>query len=141
MVGSDVTIDVHTTEDVDIDSIRSAVRSGDQVDPALAESVRRAVDRTVRQIMEENDLSGFDLDVDVDLVDGRVPGAPRERVATRLDVDGEDELLAAVGDTLSPPQRARIADAVEGEALEFLDRHDLKEPTQIIVRVTPVQFR
>jgi len=76
VVGSDLTIDVHTTEDVDIGSIRGAVRSGDRVDPRLAEAVRRTVERTTQTLLQEKDISGADLDVRIELVDNRVPGAP-----------------------------------------------------------------
>jgi len=141
IVGSDVTVDVHTTENVDIDSVRGAVRSGDRVDPALADAIRQAIDRTVRRVLDEKGIKGASLDLEVRLVDDRVPGVPRERVLVRLDVEGDDEVLAAVDENLSPPERARLANAVEETVLNYLDDHDLRRPTQTIVRVTPVQFR
>jgi len=141
VVGTNVTIDVHSTEEVDIGSIRGAIRRRDRVDPALAESVRDVVRGTASRIFQSQGIDDVDVDLRIELVDQRVPGAPRERIVTRLDVEGSEDAVASVDDGLSPPARARIADAVEEEVLDYLFEYDIGAQSHVIVRVTPVQFR
>lgn len=141
IVGSNVTIDVHSTADVDIEALQGVVRQNDRLDPALAQHIQQAIEETVTQILREEDITAFDLTVDVRLVPDRVAGAPRERIEARLDLEGENEVIAAVDNELTMPERARLADAVEAAVLDELGEHGLAEPAHVTVSVTPVQFR
>jgi hypothetical protein len=141
VVGSTITIDLHVTEDADLDSLQALVRSNDRVHPDLAQAVRQAVETNAREPLEEADVGGYDLSVNVELVTGRLPGAPRERVRADLDVEGADAVVAAVDDAISAPQRADIADAVEASVLAYLAENGLSNGADLIVSVTPVQFR
>jgi len=141
IVGSNVTIDIHSTADVDIDTLQGTVRQNDRLDPALAQHIRQALEETVRQILRKENITAFDPTVDVSLVADRVAGAPRERIEARLDLEGEKEVIAAVDNELTMPERARIADAVEAAVLDDLGQHGLAEPAHVTVSVTPVQFR
>ena len=141
VVGSTITIDLHVTEDADLDSLQALVRHNERVHPELAQTVRQAVETNAQEPLEEADVGAYDLSVNVELVTGRLPGAPRERVTADLDVEGEDAVVAAVDDAISAPERADIADAVEASVLAYLAENGLSSGADLIVSVTPIQFR
>ena len=141
VVESTITVDFHITEDTDLDTVQAVVRENQRVSADLAQRLRRTVETNATDALEANDLEDYELSLDVDLVTGRLPGAPRERITAALDVDGESSVLAAVDEAISTPQRAEIADAVEAVVLGYLGEHDLAGGVEIIVSVTPIQFR
>jgi len=142
VVGSTILIDLHLTEDTDIETVRGAVRRNDS---AVSTDLAGRVERTVRDVLvdsiDSSDLGDYSVSVDVDLVTGRVPGAPRERVPVTLDFEGDKTVVAALDDAVTPPDRARLADALEETTLEFLQQHALREDVEVTVSVTPIQFR
>lgn len=141
VVGSTITVDLHVTEDADLDSLQALVRRSERVHPDLAQAVRQAVETNARESLEDAEIGEYDLSVDLELVTGRLPGAPRERVSIDLDVEGEDAVVAAVDDAISAPERADIADAVEANVLAYLGENGLSNGADLIVSVTPIQFR
>ncbi|PSQ61901.1 MAG: hypothetical protein BRD25_05655 [Bacteroidetes bacterium QH_1_61_8] len=141
VVGSRITIDLHVTEDADLESLQALVRQSERVHPDFARTVRRAVEENARGPLEEAGIDGYDLSVDIGLVTERQPGAPRERVAITLDLEGEDSVVAAVDDAIDAPERADIADAVEANVLSYLAENGLSDGAELIISVTPIQFR
>jgi len=141
VVGSTITIDLHVTEDSDLDSLHAVVRQNERVHPDLAQTIRRAIEAKSRSPLESASVGDYGLSVEVGLVTGRVPGAPRERITAELDVEGEDAVVAAVDDAVSAPQRAQIADTVEEEVLSYLGDNGLADVIEVIVSVTPIEFR
>ena len=141
LVGSTITVDLHITEDTDLDSVQAVVRQNERADPDLSQTIRRAVEQTTTRAMEAQEIEAYDLSLGVDLVKGRVPGAPRERLTVDLDVEGDKSVVAAVDEAVSAPERAKIADEVEAGVLGHLREHDLARAVDVIVSVTPIQFR
>lgn len=141
VVGSTISIDLHLTEDADLDSVRGATRKNQRVHPTVAERVRQTVQHQADQALEDGDVSGYTLSVNVEVEQDRVPGAPRERISASMDVEGEDSVVAAVDDAITPPDRARLADELEDEILAYLEEYDLAAVVDVIVSVTPIQFR
>jgi hypothetical protein len=141
VIGSTITIDLHVTEDSDLDSLHAVARRNERVHPDLAETIREAVEQKAKSPLESNSVGDYDLSVDVGLVTERVPGAPRERITTEVDVEGEDHVVAAVDDAVSAPQRAQIADSVEAEVVSYLGENGLSNGIDVIVSVTPIEFR
>lgn len=141
VVGSTITVDLHVTEDADLDSVHAVVRENERVHPELARIIREAVESKAQPPLEAQSVGGHDLSIEVGLVTGRVPGAPRERITAELDVEGESEVVAAVNDAITAPQRAHIADAVEAEVVSYLSGNGLANGVDVIVSVTPVEFR
>ena len=134
-------LDFHITEDGDVETVRGAVRQNERVAPDLASRIRETIEQNASEALSGHDLDGYSLSTDVDLVTGRVPGAPRERITITLDFEGEDSVVAAVDDAVSAPDRARIADELEATAEEYLQQHDLADGVEVTVSVTPIQFR
>lgn len=141
VVGSTISIDLHLTEDADLESVRGATRQSERVHPDVARRVQRIVETKAAEALDGEDLGDYSVSVDVDIVQERVPGAPRERVAVSLDFEGDDSVVAAVDDAVSPPDRAQIADALEADMVEYLEEYDLADAVEVIVSVTPIQFR
>ena len=134
-------LDFHVTEDGDVETVRGAVRKNERVDPDLANRIRESVEQNASDALSGHDLDGYSIAANVDLVTGRVPGAPRERITINLDFEGEDSVLAAVDDAVSAPDRARIADELEATAERYLEEHTLAEVVEVTVSITPIQFR
>jgi len=142
VVGSTILIDLHLTEDADIDTVRGAVRRNDtQVSTDLAGRIERTVREKVADALDAYDVEGYSVSVDVDLVTDRVPGAPRERIPVTLDFEGENAVVAAIDDAVTAPDRAQLATALEETTLAFLQLHDLRTAVEVTVSVTPIQFR
>jgi hypothetical protein len=142
VVGSTILIDLHLTEETDIDTVRSAVRrNGTHVSTDLAGRVERTIQEEMTDALESRDVGDYTVSVDVDLVTGRVPGAPRERITVTLDFEGENGVVAAIDDAVGAPDRAQLADALEETTLDFLQQHDLRDDVEVTVSVTPIQFR
>lgn len=141
VVGSTIAIDLHLTEDADLDSVQGATRDNERVHPTVAERVRHTVQQQADTALNGADLGSYTLTVDVSVEKDRVPGAPRERISVRMDVEGDDAVVAAVDDALTPPDRARMADALEEEMLAYLEEYNLAAVVDVIVSVTPIQFR
>jgi hypothetical protein len=141
VVGSTIMLDFHLTEDGDVETVRGAVRQNERVDPDLASRIRETVEQNASEALSGHDLDGYALSTDVDLVTGRVPGAPRERITITLDFEGEDSVVAAVDDAVSAPDRARIADELEAMAERYLGEHNLADVVEVTVSITPIQFR
>ncbi|PSQ95781.1 MAG: hypothetical protein BRD55_09120 [Bacteroidetes bacterium SW_9_63_38] len=134
-------LDLHLTEDGDVETVRGAVRQNERVDPDLANRIRETVEGNAAEALTREDLEGYTLSAGVELVTGRVPGAPRERITITLDFEGEDSVVAAVDDAVSAPDRARIADELETTAYTYLQEHNLDDVVDVTVSVTPIQFR
>lgn len=141
VLGSDMTIDLYRTAEIGVDAVQAAVRQGRAVDPQLAAPIRRSIEGTATDILEAEGINGYDLSLDLEVVEGRVPGAPRERISGQLDVEGEESVLAVVDDAIGAHERARMADAAEAVVQEHLAEHDLADNVDVIVSVTPVEFR
>lgn len=141
VLGSDISIDLHIVGDVELDTIRGIVQNNGRLRPPLAEDLREAIEETTGDIIEETGAEDCTLSVDLSLVEDTVPGAPRQRVDARLDVEGDQSALAAVEDALGTPQRARISDAAEACLDERLQERGLTEVVGRNVIVPPVQFR
>jgi hypothetical protein len=141
VVGSTIMIDLHLTEDGDIDTVRGAIRQSDRVDPDLAGRVQQAIERETATALGDAALGEYSRRVNVDLVSGRVPGAPRERLTAALDFEGEESVLAALDDAITAPDRAQIADEVEATAEAYLQDHALDDAVTVTVSITPIQFR
>jgi hypothetical protein len=141
VVGSTITVDLHVTEDADLDSLQAVVRQGERVHPDLAQQVRRAVETLATEALDDEDVGAYDLSVTVDLVTGRLPGAPRERISVELEVEGEKPVVAAADEAVGAPQRARLADAAEAVVADFLADNNLGGGADVIVSVPPIQFR
>jgi hypothetical protein len=141
VLGSDIAIDLHIIGDVELDTIRGIVQNNGRLRPDLAEDLRHAIEETTRDLIEDAGAAGCTVSVDLSLVEDRVPGAPRQRVDARLDVEGEQSTLAVVEKALDTPERARISDAAE-ECLDArLQERNLTEVVGRNVIVPPVQFR
>jgi len=133
-------IDFHLTEDGDVETVRGSVRQGSSVAPALAGRIRDVVEEGARSALNGG-AGDVALSIDVAFVTDRVPGAPRERVTVTLDFEGDDAVVAAVGDAVSPPDRARIADALEETTAAFMEERGLTEGVELTVSITPIEFR
>jgi hypothetical protein len=134
-------IDLHLTEDANMDTVRGAVRAGDQVQSALADRIRQTIQSAVDAVLDGDSVDGYALTTDVGLVADRVPGAPRERVEVALDFEGDDGVVAAIDNAVDPPDRARLADDLEQVVEEYLREHDLAGVIDLTVSVTPIEFR
>jgi hypothetical protein len=141
VVGSTITVDLHITEDADLDSLQAAVRQKKRADPELARGIRASVETHAKKALEDSDVGAYDLSVSETLVTDRLAGAPRERITVDLDVEGDKSVVAAVDDAVGAPERARIADAVEAVTANHLAENDLSNGADVIVSVTPIQFR
>ncbi|MFB6248608.1 MAG: hypothetical protein ABEL97_08575 [Salinibacter sp.] len=142
VVGSTIQVDLHLTEDADMDTVRGVVRqNGARVHSDLAQRLRQTVEERARSTLDGHGVEDYDLGVNVDLVADRVPGAPRERVTVTLDFEGDDGVVAAIDDAVSPPDRARLADALEETTQNYLHQYDLRGAVEVTVSVTPIQFR
>lgn len=141
VVGSTLTIDIHFTADTDAASVRGAMRSNRNLHPDLEAELREMVDGRIGDVFQENDVEGVVSSIDLELIDDRVAGAPRERITGSLSVEGDESDLAAVTDAIDPPMRAGLADAAEELILEYLDRQNLQEDLNITVSVTPIEFQ
>jgi hypothetical protein len=141
VVGSRLTIDIHFTADTDADSVRGAMRSNRNIHPDLEDELRRMVDRKTSEIFDDNDVEEVVASVDFELIDDRVPGAPRERIIGEVSVEGDESNLAAVNDAVGPPERADIADASEELILDYLARQNLEQDLNITVSMTPIEFK
>jgi hypothetical protein len=141
VVGSSITVDLHVTEDTDLDSLQAVVRQDERIRPDLAQRLCESVEAYAAETLDENDVGPYGLSVDATLVRGRQPGAPRERIAVEFDVDGEKPVLAAVDDAVGAPERAQLADAVEALMADVLSERGLADGADVIVSVPPIQFR
>ena len=141
VVGSTITVDLHITEDADLESLQAAVRQRGQADPELAQGIRESVETHAKKALEDGDVGTYDLSVTETLVTDRLAGAPRERITVDLDVEGDKAVVAAADDAVGAPERARIADAVEAVTTNHLAENDLSDGADVIVSVTPIQFR
>jgi len=141
VVGSTLTIDVHFTADTDADSVRGAMRENRNLDPKLGDAFRSMIDREMSTLFDENDIEGVVVTSDLELIDDRVAGAPRERVTGDITFEGEESALAAVNDAIDAPDRARLADESERVLREYLDRQQLDEEINVTVSVTPLEFK
>jgi len=141
VLGSDISIDLHIVGDVELDTIRGLVQQNGRLRSGLAEDLRQALQDTARDLLEDAGVSGYDLTANLNLVDETVPGAPRQRIDARLNVEGDQSVLAAVDDAVGTPERARIADAAEDRLNERLEAEDLTDVVGATVIVTPVEFR
>lgn len=141
VLGSDIMIDMHVTADTDVDSVRGAVQKNKRLQPELAGELQRVIEETATDLLREEGITDCALTVDLDLVDERVPGAPRERINARLSVEGDESVLAAVDAAVEAPERARVADAAEDRLLDHLEAEGLADVVDTTVIVTPVQFR
>ena len=141
VVGSSITIDVHFTADTDADSVRGAMRSNRNLHPDLATEIRQMIDRKTPAIFSDHDIDGVAVSTDLELIDDRVPGAPRERIVGDLTVEGDESDLAAVNAAVDAPERAEIADDAEALLLDYLGRQNLDEDLNLTVSVTPIEFK
>jgi hypothetical protein len=141
VVGSTITVDLHVTEDTDLDSLQAAVRQNKRVHPDLAQRIRQSIEKHTTAALKDGDIAEYDLSLAEELATGRLPGAPRERITVDLDVTGDKAVVAAVDDAVAAPERAQIADAVEAVMAAHLADHGLSGGADIIVSVTPIQFR
>ncbi len=141
VLGSNISIDLHITGDVELSTIRGIVQENGRLRPELAGDLQRAIEDTTRHILDESGIEECTLSVDLALVDENVPGAPRQRVGAQLDVEGESSVLASVDEAVGAPERARIADAAEDHLEDRLEDRGLTGVVGTTVIVTPVQFR
>lgn len=141
VLGSDISIDLHIIGDVELDTIRGLVQENGRLRTELAGDLQGAVEDTTRALLEDSGIDECTLTVNLSLVQERVPGAPRQRVNARLDVEGDNEVLAAVDEALGTPERAQIANAMEECLDEHLEDRKLTDVVGTTVIVPPVQFR
>ncbi|PSQ68418.1 MAG: hypothetical protein BRD54_04335 [Bacteroidetes bacterium SW_8_64_56] len=141
VLGSDISIDLHITGDVELSTIRGLVQESGRLRPELAGDLQRAIKDTAHAILRGSETDDCTLNVDLRLVQDNVPGAPRQRIDARLDVEGDSSALAAVDDAVGAPERARIADATEDRLNDHLADRELTDVVGTTVIVTPVQFR
>jgi len=141
VLGSDISLDLHIVGDVELDTIRGLVQENGRLRPQLAEDLQRAIEDATKDILDQAGITECSLTIDLGLAEGRVPGAPRERIEARLDVEGDRSVLAAVDDAVGTPERARIADAAEEHLDTRLDERGLTDVVGTTVIVTPVEFR
>jgi hypothetical protein len=142
VVGSTILIDFHITENTDIDTVRGVVRRNEtQVATDLAGQIERTVREIAVDSLDGEGVGDFSLSIDLELVTGRVPGAPRERISVTIDFEGENSVVAAIDDAVTPPVQAQLADALEAASLDVLQQHNLRDDVQVTVSVTPIQFR
>lgn len=137
---STINIDLHLVGETEADPVRGAVRRDGRVRPSLAERLEQSIEHTTTQVFEKHEIT-CDLSLNLELVKGRVPGVPRERIQASLDAEGEPPELASVDEAVGPPERAQIATAVEEVVLGHLDQHGVEDDVSVTVSVTPVQFR
>jgi hypothetical protein len=140
-LGNSISIDLHIVGDVELDTIRGIMRDNGRLRSELAEALRQAIENTARNIIADAGAAGRTLSVDLRLVEETVPGAPRQRVGARLDVEGDRSQLAAVEEALDAPRRARISEAAEACLDERLQERDLANAVGRTVIVPPVEFR
>lgn len=141
VLGSDISIDLHIIGDVELDTIRGLVQRNGRLREDLAGDLQRAIEDTARDVLKEAEISDCSLTVNLSLVDENVPGAPRQRVDARLDVEGDRSVLASVDEAVGIPERAQIADAAEDQLDEHLEEAGLTDVVGSTVIVTPVEFR
>lgn len=141
VVGSNITVDLHITGEVDLNAIRGAVRHDSRLHPKLAEDIRRAIERQVTLALQERDITDYDLSLHFELAKGRVPGATQERIQAFLDAEGDNSVISSVDEAVGTPERARVATAVEEVVDEYLDQHGLSGEIRVTVSVTPIEFR
>lgn len=141
VVGSNITVDLHLTGEVELDTIRGAVRHDGRLHPKLAEDLHRAIERQVTLVLQQNELSDYDLSLDFEIAKGRVPGATQERIKAFFDAEGDNSVISSVDDAVGTPERARVANAVEEVVHEYLDQHGVGNDVRVTVSVTPVEFR
>lgn len=141
VLGSNISIDLHLTSDLELDTIRGFVRDQGRLDPALARALRGTIETTARDLLPKAALADCTLTVDLRLVNERVPGAPRQRLTARLDLEGERAALGAVDAALAAPERARLANAVEDALRDHLKSKERGDGVRPTVIVTPVEFR
>lgn len=134
-------IDLHVTADTDVDTVRGAVQQRSRLRPQLAGDFQRVIEETATNVLREHGITDCTLTVEPELVRERVPGAPRERVHARLDVEGDDSVLASVDEAIGAPERAQIAKATETLLRDHLEEEGLRSVVETTVIVTPVQFR
>lgn len=134
-------IDLHITADTDVDSVRGAVQERSRLRPELAGSIQRTLEETTTDVLRDCGITDCTLAIELELVDERVPGAPRERINARLDVEGDDSVLASVDEAIGIPERAQIADTTEDLLRDHLEEEGLLGAVDTTVIVTPVQFR
>lgn len=138
---STINIDLHLVGETEADPVREAVRRDGRVRPSLAETLEQSIEHTTTQVFEKHEVTSCDLSLSLDLVKGRVPGVPRERIQASLDAEGEPPELASVDEAVGPPERAQIAAAVEEAVLGHLDQYGVEDDVSVTISVTPVQFR
>lgn len=141
VVGSNITFDLYITGDIELSAIHEAVRRDSQLHPKLAEDLHRAIERQVSLVLQENEISNYDLSLNFELVKGRVPGASQERIQAFLDAEGDNSVVSSVDEAVGTPERAQIAGSAEEVVEEYLDRHGLTGDVQVTVSVTPIEFR
>ena len=140
VLGSDISIDLHIVGNVELDTIRGLVQENGRLRPDLAGDLQRVIEDAAQNALGET-AEGCTLTVELSLVQERVPGAPRQRVEARLNVEGERAALAAADEALGAPERARIAEAAEEQLNDRLRSRDLMDVVDATVIVTPVEFR
>ena len=140
VLGSDISIDLHIVGNVELDTIRGLVQENGRLRPDLAGDLQRVIEDAAQNALGEA-AEGCTLTVELSLVQERVPGAPRQRVEARLNVEGERAALAAADEALGAPERARIAEAAEEQLNDRLRSRDLMDVVDATVIVTPVEFR
>lgn len=140
VLGSDIMIDMHPTPDADVESVRGVVQENGRVDPTLAGELQRRIEETASDIFEARDLTDCSLSVELEFVKDRVPGAPRERINARLNVEAEEDQVSTISTAVGPPARSRIADVAEESVLQHLEEGGLARVVDTTVIVTPVQF-
>lgn len=141
VLGSDISIDLHIVGDVELDTIRGLVQRNGRLRSDLAGDLQQVIEEAAGDVLEEAGIDGCSLTVDLNLVDEKVPGAPRQRVNARLDVEGDRSVLASVDDAVGVPERAQIADAAEERLDEHLGDAGLTDVVGLTIIVTPVEFR
>ena len=140
VLGSDISIDLHIVGNVELDTIRGLVQENGRLRPDLAGDLQRVIEDAAQNALGEA-AEGCTLTVELSLVQERVPGAPRQRVEARLNVEGERAALAAADEALGAPERARIAEAAEEQLNDRLRSRELMDVVDATVIVTPVEFR
>ena len=141
VVGSRLTIDIHFTADTDAGSVRGAMRQNRNIHPQVADELKRMVDQRTAEFFREKDVAEVVASIDFELIDDRVPGAPRERIIGEFSVEGDESNLAGVADAIGPPARADIADAAEELIIDYIHRQNLDEDLNITVSMTPIEFK
>lgn len=141
VVGSNITVDLHITGEVELEAIRGAVRHDSRLHPKLSEDIHRAVERQVTLALQKHEITDYELSLDLELAKGRVPGATQERIQAFLDAEGDNAVISDVDEAVGTPERARVASAVEEVVTGYLDQHGLSNEVRVTVSVTPIEFR